>query len=341
MTPLLRLVWAASILGLGLSGCSSKCTGSLGEVGKICPATFDGNLDSLSCQSPNAFERVYDCGDLILISPGPNLGGTICSYDATSHALVGAEVYGDTNSFCGGDSFAQEAGRLPPRSCVEAGPTTERECHGCNEGLLSEVGQGCPIAFAGDLEAVACGASWEERAAFTCDGKVVFTQRGPSSSLRCTFDAASHALLGADRLLDGVTSCPSGYSQHAGELAPACLASAAPTAQKFCRGQCSRALAEVGAHCPATFDGNLGPLACSLPTDFTHAYACDGLLAISTGPNLSSELCSYDAASHALVGATMSTDVAVFCDGNSFVATAGHVPPETCPEAASRTCPAP
>jgi hypothetical protein len=213
----------------------------------------------------------------------------------------------------------------------------------CTVGTLAEVGQGCPATFAGDLQTMPCASSWENRRAFTCDGLDVVRKQGPSGELRCNYDAASHALVGAERSASD-NACRSGSWVQAGRVPEPTCTEDASTTLTFCPGQCTRPLSEIGATCPPTFDGNLGALPCGSPEDLERVDECGDLRVLWNGPQLGGPICSYDAASHALVGAKISGDLAFACDATSFVATAGRLPPDAClggAPTARRTCPGP
>ena len=87
---------------------------------------------------------------------------------------------------------------------------------------------------------------------------------------------------------------------------------------KQCRGE----LADVGARCPATYDGTAALPDC--PDEFRQqrAYRCGDLVALVWGGGGQAE-CHYDMSSHQLVGAVNA--VGFYCDGTSFDVTAGRV----------------
>jgi hypothetical protein len=106
-------------------GCPGTCEGSLAEVGPGCPATFDGTREQLpSCPTLPLTQSVRLCGDLIELAESGGYVGGGCYYDQTSHRLVGAEQFSDTNELCG-NSFSRTAGRT--RACNEP-PSFERQC---------------------------------------------------------------------------------------------------------------------------------------------------------------------------------------------------------------------
>jgi hypothetical protein len=119
------IVILAALAASALAACS-ECTGSLKDVGRECPATFDGTIQSWSCPDFQESIEVYACGGLNVVIP--QIRAPTCTYDATSHALVGARLSSDLNNLCG-DSFTKNAGRQPPDSCFSGGPTSQGTCN--------------------------------------------------------------------------------------------------------------------------------------------------------------------------------------------------------------------
>ena len=117
--------------GLNPDADAGKCVGDLATVGASCAPMFDGTEANLpACRgfsSTGAQQSVWHCQDLIILMDSFGLGGDICYYDATSHALVGAEQGSDIGVFCGQTSLTIEAGRTNPM-CRENAPTTQRPC---------------------------------------------------------------------------------------------------------------------------------------------------------------------------------------------------------------------
>src|SRR5688572_19234868 len=115
--------------GGGLASDGGKCVGDLATVGAWCPAMFDGSEANLpQCRDGVvAQQAVWLCQDLIILMDSYGLGANVCYYDATSHALVGAEQHADYGAYCGGTSLTMEAGRTNPM-CRENAPTTQRSC---------------------------------------------------------------------------------------------------------------------------------------------------------------------------------------------------------------------
>jgi hypothetical protein len=97
-------------------GATNMCTGTLASVGEHCPATYDGTEANLpACPAPGdvgfpvADRTVWQCQDLIILQYGSGFAALVCSYDTTSHALVGAERGDDTP--CDPQHFSVQAGR--------------------------------------------------------------------------------------------------------------------------------------------------------------------------------------------------------------------------------------
>jgi hypothetical protein len=114
--------------GGGMDG--GRCVGDFATVSQGCAPMFDGTEANLpACRYTNSFARqgVWRCQDLIILQDSHGLGGNVCYYDATSHALVGAQQDTDTNSYCGLTSFTIEAGRTNSM-CRENAPTIDRAC---------------------------------------------------------------------------------------------------------------------------------------------------------------------------------------------------------------------
>ena len=110
---------------------AGRCTGDVAIVGQRCPPMFDGSVANLPrCRNTTQAwpQVVWHCQDLILFSEPFGLENMVCYYDATSHALVGAEQRVEDNTFCGGTTNTIEGGRTNPM-CRENAPTAERPCN--------------------------------------------------------------------------------------------------------------------------------------------------------------------------------------------------------------------
>jgi hypothetical protein len=106
------------------------CKGAYDELTAMCPATYDGTkpLPCMASSSP-FFSTVWaqKCGgDLISVTYSNPIVYRVCFYDQTTNALVGALYSTDTNSYCGGTSNNQSAGRVA--LCLEAPKTATRSC---------------------------------------------------------------------------------------------------------------------------------------------------------------------------------------------------------------------
>lgn len=98
------------------------CLGDLTQLRKGCLPTFDGTAAGLPpCNAllPIATNYwIYPCGDTISYELGSDLSGRICTYDSSSHALVGVVEETDEVERCnGGWSSATQAGKVPEPSC--------------------------------------------------------------------------------------------------------------------------------------------------------------------------------------------------------------------------------
>jgi hypothetical protein len=105
-------------------------------------------------------------------------------------------------------------------------------------------------------------------------------------------------------------------------------------------GTCTGSLSEVGAGCPATFDGALDVVTC-IPYETLETYACGTTTVLVAGGGYTSGACVYDAATRALVGARVTTDTNEYCGGTSFRRSAGQLPDDACLKGApvsTRSC---
>jgi hypothetical protein len=131
-----------SLLGaLGVSSCGDQPReGSLDEIGRGCPATFDGTeaqLPSGRCDG-YVFGWVFFCDDLIMLTHSPGQVNSACYYDSSSHQLVGASWSSDINEFCDGKSFDISAGRVN-KSCYRQTPDVQRDCNASDGGSSRDV----------------------------------------------------------------------------------------------------------------------------------------------------------------------------------------------------------
>jgi hypothetical protein len=123
-----------SLLAIGCSSGSSTCTAPLTELAIDCPAQFDGTVETMACFPHETFV-VWMCGSTIVLSKGDSFDGVICVYDGPMHALVGAQVWTDTPTFCGNKSNTQTAGRVPDSTCTNGPATVMRACPAPDAGL--------------------------------------------------------------------------------------------------------------------------------------------------------------------------------------------------------------
>lgn len=114
---------------MALASCSSsdKCEKDLDEVDGHCPRTFAGTMADLPVCSLPAIQRVATCGNLIGLDLGNGgFGGTICYYDSSSHALVGASVSSDVTFACG--DISEHGGSVPEDESCWRTPSFTRDC---------------------------------------------------------------------------------------------------------------------------------------------------------------------------------------------------------------------
>src|SRR5262249_25760435 len=108
-----------------------------------------------------------------------------------------------------------------------------------------------------------------------------------------------------------------------------------------CSHDCRGSLKEVGAACPATFDGTEAQFpSCPAAIEIS-ARQCGDLIELELFGGLGGTQCAYDARTHALVGAIIYTDVNEYCSGDSFTKMAGQVPDMSCtsmPFTLKKTC---
>jgi len=116
----------------GAAGDSTEpCLGDLAELGQACLPSFDGTPAQLPpCDTllpvANSY-WIYHCGDTISYELGSGFSSLVCSYDPSSHALVGVLEGSDTTVYCKSTSFTIQAGKVPEASCQGKG-TNETAC---------------------------------------------------------------------------------------------------------------------------------------------------------------------------------------------------------------------
>jgi hypothetical protein len=99
------------------------CTGPLEEVSAGCAATYDGTHPP-PCARGITEGWIETCDGLVTLVYYLPAFQVWCSYDQTSHALVGAAELGDTDTYCNGTSSVLSAGRLPLTDCSQS-PTNK------------------------------------------------------------------------------------------------------------------------------------------------------------------------------------------------------------------------
>jgi hypothetical protein len=92
---------------------------------------------------------------------------------------------------------------------------------------------------------------------------------------------------------------------------------------------CMAPLEEVGADCPAAFDGTLSSAACPQYAE-QHLYRCGDTFVLLQSGAYTGLWCVYDAASLALVGATQTTDTPAYCNNRSLSEVAGRAVDQSC-----------
>jgi hypothetical protein len=106
----------------GMGDGSQGCAVALSELAPGCVATFDGSAAQTTTATCASYSPTA-CDDLLWFEQG-GLGGILCAYDATTHALVGARAYNDVPTYCNETAFEETAGRLPSQGCV----ASEADC---------------------------------------------------------------------------------------------------------------------------------------------------------------------------------------------------------------------
>jgi hypothetical protein len=243
---MLRLRWLGFLCVLALNGaaCSdgsglmpetsspqdaAMCTGPLEEVSAGCPATYDGSKPPACARGIDQgwIERCNGLVTLVYYGPAFQLW---CSYDDTSHALVGAAELGDSDTYCNTTSPDRRAGRVNAANCpstdmnealscvpavtASSGPTV------CT-GPMDEVSAGCAATYDGtQANLPACASNSSYVRAQTCgDDLLVVAIGNPIMGTECFYDTASHALVGATKFLDTNSFCAmSSSNQSAGRV---------------------------------------------------------------------------------------------------------------------------
>jgi hypothetical protein len=99
-------------------------------------------------------------------------------------------------------------------------------------------------------------------------------------------------------------------------------------------GSCLGDLTQLSQDCVSSFDGTpaeLPPCNALLPVANSYwIYDCVDTLSYELGSGFSGLVCSYDPATHKLVGVLEEADTTVYCNGKSFTIQAGKVPKPSC-----------
>jgi len=115
--PLVFCGVVALISACGVADEKVECLGELGEIGQVCPSMFDGAPENVPPCHEFGQQQVWTCGDdVIALSLGVGAHGVDCYYDSSTHSLVGAMAFNDTDTLCG-NSFTQSAGEVPTVAC--------------------------------------------------------------------------------------------------------------------------------------------------------------------------------------------------------------------------------
>jgi hypothetical protein len=105
----------------------AACPTDLATVGQECPQTFDGaeaNLPACTATGADVQQTVWSCQDLIILQLRRGVVASVCYYDSTSHALVGAAREGAGV----GDCDPTSVGRTNSM-CRENAPSASRTCN--------------------------------------------------------------------------------------------------------------------------------------------------------------------------------------------------------------------
>jgi hypothetical protein len=216
---------------------AGKCVGDLATAGAGCPSMFDGteaNLPTCVAWTPN--RTVWQCQDLYVLQLGHGLGGSVCYYDTTSHALVGAEEHSDIGVYCNQTSLSIEAGRTNGM-CRENAPLFTRSCApdagsptpdgGSCMGDMATIAMNCAVSFDGTQANLpmcpALTGLGRNQIAWQCQDLIALQFIYGLAGIVCYYDATSHALVGGELLSDSPSYC-SGTSNSiaAGRTDPMC-----------------------------------------------------------------------------------------------------------------------
>jgi hypothetical protein len=105
--------------------------------------------------------------------------------------------------------------------------------------------------------------------------------------------------------------------------------------------KCEGSLSEVGAGCPAMFDGTYGQLPACSAYARQYVFVCGQVISLVISGGYASGSCFYDSTSHKLVGAQLASDIPHYC-GNSYTKSAGTIAGSSCDTSSvviQRNCP--
>lgn len=175
----------------------------------------------------------------------------------------------------------------------------------------------------------------------TCKGEAMYCAFGGPSGT----GVACGGLLSLGTCVAGAWTCPKGMVDSrectCGEFGLGCVRQVCTESGLVCvdagvdgdavrdGGECRGDLAEIGAWCPATFDGAPENVPACMAFGLQQVWTCGDVIALGLGRGVYLVDCYYGASSHVLVGAMAVNDTNTLC-GNSFAQSAGDVPTEAC-----------
>jgi hypothetical protein len=101
--------------------------GPLQEVSAGCQATYDGTKAPV-CARGIQGGWIQRCNGLVTLTYYLPAFQLWCSYDETSHALVGAAELGDSDTYCNGTSPDLWAGRAIENTCLPSDMNKALSC---------------------------------------------------------------------------------------------------------------------------------------------------------------------------------------------------------------------
>jgi hypothetical protein len=107
---------------------------------------------------------------------------------------------------------------------------------GCSSncgGSLSDIGQGCPATFDGDLGGLPCSSPFLVWETLQCGPLTTLTAEGGSVGKTCVYDAATHALVGARNFSDMAIFCGGqSHEQKAGQQVDVMMCPTTPVTRR-------------------------------------------------------------------------------------------------------------